>query len=280
MTRRFTKMQGLGNDFVVVDRRSENAPPPPEVCVRVCDRHFGVGADGVLSVMTGREAAIAMHVTNADGSVAEMCGNGLRCVVRWAVDRGLLPAEGGAVETGRGVLHCRVDSDGQVCVDMGAPVLDAALVPVTADGDRFIDGSIDLGDRTLDVSAVSMGNPHAVHFVDDPAVDLRALATTLGPVVERHPRFPRRTNAEFARLTGPREIALVVWERGSGLTLACGTGACATVVAAVLTGRASAGEEILVTLPGGPLRVRVEPDLSRVWMTGPAVEVFEGVLPA
>lgn len=280
MTRRFTKLQGLGNDFVVLDRRTEGEPPPPEVCVQVCDRHFGVGADGVLSVMNGRDAAIAMHVTNADGSVAEMCGNGLRCVVRWAVDRGVLPASGGRVETGRGVLDCSVEADGQVRVDMGAPVLEAALVPVTADGERFVEQALEVGDRRLTVTAVSMGNPHAIHFVDDPAVDLRALATALGPAVERHPLFPRRTNAEFARLKGPNAIELVVWERGSGLTMACGTGACATVVAAVLSGRASAGEEVVVTLPGGPLRVRVEPDLSRVWMTGPAVEVFEGVLPA
>lgn len=280
MTLRFTKLQGLGNDFVVLDRRVEGEPPPPDACVRMCDRHLGVGADGVLSVTNGRRAPIAMHVTNADGSVAEMCGNGLRCVVRWAVNRGVLPASGGDVETGRGVLRCGVEPDGQVRVDMGAPVLSPTQVPVSATGERFVDQAIDVGDRRLVVSAVSMGNPHAVHFVDDPAVDLMALAKALGPQVERHPLFPRRTNAGFARLNAPREIELVMWERGSGLTRACGTGACATAVAAVLTGRASVGDEVLVKLPGGPLRVRVEPDLSRVWMTGPCVEVFEGVLPA
>lgn len=279
MTERFTKLQGLGNDFVVLDRREQGQPPSAERCVRVCDRNFGVGADGVLSVTKGVEAPIAMHVTNADGSIAEMCGNGLRCVVRWAVDRGLLPASGGPVETGRGVLDARIESDGQVRIDMGAPVLDAALVPVAVGSDRFVNRPIDLGDTQLVVSAISMGNPHAVHFVEDASVDLRAMALSVGPKVERHPLFPRRTNAEFARMNGPREIELVVWERGSGLTLACGTGACATAVAAVLTERAPAGESLTVHLPGGPLRIVVEPDLSRVWMTGPAVQVFEGTLP-
>lgn len=275
MALHFTKMHGLGNDFLVVDRRADATPVDPARVVLLCDRHRGVGADGVLSVLPSSRAPLAMHVTNPDGSTAEMCGNGLRCVVRWAVDRGLLPPGGGPVETGRGVLDCRVEPDGLVRVDMGRPLLAPADVPCLADGDRVVARPFAVGATSLDLTAVCLGNPHAVTFVDD-ARSLDALARELGPLVERHPSFPRRTNVEFARLTGDAALDLVVWERGAGLTQACGTGACAAAVAAVLTGRVRAGVPLAVHLPGGPLLVEVAPDLSRVWMTGPAAAVFEG----
>lgn len=273
----FTKMQGLGNDFVIVDRRAAASPLPEADAIRLCDRHLGIGADGVLSILPSDRAPLRMHVTNADGSHAEMCGNGLRCVARWAVAQGLLPEQGGRIETGAGVLETTVLADGRVRVDMGRPELAPARVPVLAGGDRFVDQVVEADGASLRITAVSMGNPHAVWFVED-ASELRGLARRLGPMVESHALFPNRTNVEFARLTGSREVELVVWERGAGLTSACGTGACATVVAAVVTGRLPAGEEAVVTLPGGPLTIVVEPDLARVWMTGPAVEVFRGEL--
>lgn len=275
MRLRFRKMQGLGNDFLVVDRRADGTPVAAADAIRLCRRRLGVGADGVLSLLPSTAAPLAMHVTNADGSEAEMCGNGLRCVVRYATEVGLLPPSGGVVETGRGLLSCVVEADGQIRVDMGAPVLDPSLIPVHAHGDRFVEHALEVGDGPLQITAVSMGNPHAVTFVEGDT-DLFALARVHGPAIERHPLFPRRTNVEFARVRSAHAIDLVVWERGSGLTQACGTGACATVVAAVLTGRAPVGEDVIVHLPGGPLRVRIEPDFSRVWMTGPAETVFDG----
>jgi diaminopimelate epimerase len=275
----FVKMQGLGNDFVVVDRREAGTPLPAELAVRLCDRHLGIGADGVLSIVPSDEAALAMHVTNADGSVAEMCGNGLRCVARWAVERGFLPAGGGVVGTGAGLRHAAVLPDGRMRVDMGRPELAPARIPLDAPGDRWVEQPLEVGGTSLRVTAVSMGNPHAVCFVDDD-VDLRGLAGRVGPLAEVHPRFPRRTNVELARLLGPRAVDLIVWERGAGLTAACGTGACATVVAGVVTSRLAAGEDVTVRLPGGALEIRVEPGLERVWMTGPAVEVFRGEVPS
>jgi diaminopimelate epimerase len=230
----------------------------------------------VLSILPSTLAPLAMHVTNPDGSVAEMCGNGLRCVVRWAIDEGVLPPAGGLVETGRGVLACSVEPDGEVRVDMGRPLLAPREIPMVAAGERVLDVPLDLGAEQLRVTAVSMGNPHAVAFIDDDR-SLEELARALGPRVEHHPLFPHRTNAEFARFTAPDAIDLVVWERGAALTLACGTGACATVVAAGLLGRSRFGDLVRVRLPGGVLRVQVDPDGSRVWMTGPAVHVFDGV---
>lgn len=271
----FVKLEGLGNDFVVIDRREAGVPVEASAAIRLCDRHRGIGADGVLSLMRSERAPIAMHVTNADGSIAEMCGNGLRCVVRYAVDRGLLPPEGGPVDTGRGVLDCRVEPDGQVRVDMGAPRLQPQDVPVALPGERIIEAPLLIDDREFHFTAVSMGNPHAITFVDGPE-SLVDLARRWGPLVERDARFPNRTNVEFARIAGPEHIDLVVWERGSGLTQACGTGACATAVAATLTGRVSPGVPVAVDLPGGRLRIEVEPALARVWMTGPAREVFDG----
>jgi len=275
----FVKMQGLGNDFIVVDRREAGVPLPPAECIALCDRHRGIGADGVLAVLPSDSAPLAMHVTNSDGSIAEMCGNGLRCVARYAVDRGLLPAAGGVIDTGRGLLECHVEPDGEIRVDMGAPVLIPERIPAQYPGQWAVEVPLELANERLIITAVSMGNPHAVAFVPE-GQDVREWAVRLGPAVERHHAFPNRTNAEFARFTGPRAIELVVWERGAGLTQACGTGACATVVAAILNGLARVEETIRVFLPGGALRVRVETSFARVWMMGPAVEVYRGEIPA
>ncbi len=288
----FFKYEGLGNDFVVVDLRG-GAPVPspidPAIAVGLCDRHRGVGADGVLGVLppTTPGSDARMVVINADGSEAEMCGNGIRCVAKALFD-GALP--GGAIrkhvlaiDTGAGLLECRIfeGADGgceSVAVAMGRPRLERAELPMEGAAGRVLEEAIELagprGTRRFAITGVSMGNPHAVTFLGDDE-DPRALAEEFGPALERHRAFPRRTNAEFARVKGER-IELVVWERGCGITLACGTGACATAVAAILTGRAPAGRELTVVLPGGPLGITVTEDLSNVTMRGPARRVFSG----
>ena len=263
---RLHKYQGLGNDFIVADLRAGvPAPSPldPEVARRLCDRRLGIGADGVLAIVPSERAVAGMRIRNADGSEPEMCGNGIRCVAKHLYDGGLrrspIP-----IETASGVLDCAVAE--------GPDGLTAAVT--VAMGQPRVEGPaerIDAGGRTFEIVRVSMGNPHAIAFVD--GEDLLALAERYGPLIERDLRFPARTNVEFARIADDG-IDLRVWERGCGITLACGTGACATMVAAVATGRLPADREIEVRLLGGPLRIRVAPDLSQVWMTGPAIHVF------
>jgi diaminopimelate epimerase len=290
---RFAKMEGCGNDFLVVDVReggpahaADPSPERPEAAVALCDRHFGVGGDGVLvvSAPTATGAVARMRVLNADGSEAEMCGNGIRCVTKYLYERDArLRQPELAIETGAGVLRCGVTLDGRrhvthVSVAMGRPRTERAAIPITGPADeRVVEQELSLAGRTFRMTCVSMGNPHAVLFLDGDE-PLRPLAERYGPSLERHEWFPRRTNAEFARVRrtdGPAEIDLVVWERGCGITLACGTGACATAVAACLTGRARPGVEIPVHLLGGTLAITVAPDLSGVTMRGPAEEVLE-----
>lgn len=267
---RFDKLEGLGNDFVVLDERDNDAPSLSlEARVALCDRAFGVGADGVLTLLRSRDraAAVRMHVTNADGSEPEMCGNGLRCVSRWLVERGLVPADGAhAVDTDAGVKGVRAHDDGTFEVDMGP----AAFLDDAPQGDEVEAG----GARYLGRS-VSMGNPHLV--LEAPA-DV-ALALRVGPALERHPAFPQRTNVGFASPRGRAEVDLVVFERGSGLTLACGTGACAAAAAMVKAGHCTADTPIVVNLPGGPLTI-VVPGNPResVKMRGPARFVFSGAM--
>jgi diaminopimelate epimerase len=282
---RFGKYHGLGNDFLVVDLRGERPEPSPEdpALVRgLCDRRFGVGGDGVLAVLPpATEGAHArMRVLNADGGEAEMCGNGLRCVARYLVERDRLDVRRLTIDTGAGPLTCELSGDGgdidAVTVDMGRPRLRRDEIPMTGPGDqRCISVPLPVLGRELALTAVSMGNPHAVAFVDEGGPELRRLAETIGPAIETHVWFPRRTNVELARVHGPREIELVVWERGCGITLACGTGACATAVAACLNGLAEPDVEITVRLLGGELAVRVLPDYRSVLMRGPAVHVFD-----
>ncbi|MCC6746459.1 MAG: diaminopimelate epimerase [Deltaproteobacteria bacterium] len=284
----FRKLHGLGNDFIVVDGLSRSAPvdllTARETAVRLCDRHRGIGADGVLLVLASPspDALAQMRVINSDGSESEMCGNGIRCVAKLLHDHleGFRHLSEIPILTGAGVLRCALTrgDDGlvrSVRVDMGRPGLEARELPMQAEG-RFVDQPIQVGDTTLRATAVSMGNPHLVTFAEATA-DVTALAAALGPSLERHPRFPQRTNVEFARPAANREgLDLAVWERGCGLTLACGTGACATAVAATVTGRHPAGRPLPIHLPGGTLDILVAEDLSRVWMEGPATMVFEG----
>ncbi|HLI26229.1 MAG TPA: diaminopimelate epimerase [Chloroflexota bacterium] len=272
----FVKMHGLGNDFIVVDLLARGQERPDSewaaLAVRLCDRHFGVGADGVLLALPSEAADVRMRIFNSDGSEAEMCGNGIRCLARYARDRGL----GGdrlRVETLAGVLELTfADAGRAVRVDMGPPRLAAREIPVALDGERVIDQPIEVDGYRWRFTAVSMGNPHAVVFLAPE--ELAALPLErIGPQVEHHPLFPARTNFHAVAVTSPHSATVRVWERGAGPTLACGTGACAVTVAGVLKGLLESPVD--VTLPGGTLRIAWEPD-GHVYMTGPAEYVFRG----
>lgn len=277
---RFAKYHGLGNDFIVVDLRAASAADAaavqdPANVRAACDRQFGIGADGVLAILPSSQADARMRVLNADGSEAEMCGNGIRCVVKELHDRGGLARNELAIETGAGRLVCELVDNG-VTVAMGAPRLSRGDIPMIGPaGERCVAQPLAIDGASLELTCVSMGNPHAIAFVESRE---RAwhLAQTVGPKVERHAWFPQRTNAEFAHVRGRREIDLVVWERGCGITLACGTGACATTVAAIVTGRCDERGAVRVHLPGGELAIEVLPGLANVRMHGPAVHVFDG----
>jgi diaminopimelate epimerase len=287
----FAKVQGLGNDFLVVDLRPGQpgalvrpSPLEPAVARALCDRHFGIGADGVLAILPGRQGDARMRVINADGSEAEMCGNGIRCVAKvlWERDPALRRPTL-HIDTGAGLLACAIAADGgevqSVTVKMGRPRLTRDQIPMAGPTEeRAVRVPLRVGERTFSLTAVSMGNPHAVIFVDDPGEDLRALAEEHGPDIEVDPLFPRRTNVELARVSGG-DIELVVWERGCGITLACGTGACATAVAAALERRIPAGRETAIHLLGGTLFITAVPSgeqgFSDVEMRGPATIVYE-----
>lgn len=268
----FSKYQGTGNDFLVIDGRSympvvDWATAAPFLC----DRHYGVGADGLLLVSRSDHALVKMEVVNADGSRPEMCGNGIRCVARFLHDRGEVGFGPFDVETDAGVLHPEVLPDGEVRVDMGPPVLERGRIPMAGPPhERAIEEPVGMGSGMVLVTAVSMGNPHAVIFVRD--LDKVPVADW-GPRLEENDLFPARANIEFAEVAGPKLARMRVWERGSGITLACGTGACATLVAGVLTGRLE--REATIQLPGGPLSIRWDEN-DHLWLTGPAEHVFDG----
>jgi diaminopimelate epimerase len=275
-TLRFTKLHGTANDFVYVDARAGFPGDPAALAPRLCDRRRGIGADGLILVLPAQNGAAdcRMAIWNADGSRAEMCGNGIRGLAKFVLDHGLVRADPLRVETDAGVLTLRptYDEDGRVrrvTVDMGAPVWDGRRIPVAADGE-VIERPLAVGGRAWTVTCVSMGNPHCVVFVEDPAALPLA---EIGPRFAGHPFFPRGVNAEFVRVAGPARLAMRVWERGAGETMACGTGACAAAVAAARTGRA--GRHVTVALPGGDLDVEWRAD-DHVLMTGDAVEVFTG----
>lgn len=272
---RFWKYQGIGNDFILLDGTAGDLEIDTEWCRRACDRHYGIGADGVLYVMPGEGTDITMRIINADGSEAEMCGNGIRCVAKYAADHGVVPGDTMTIHTLAGDLGAEVfrGDDGlvrTVRINMGAPILDGRTVPVDYDG-RFIDQPFDADGVPIRANAVSMGNPHFITFtpLDDATVD------RLGPILERHPFFPRKTNVEFCRVEDGK-IYIRVYERGAAWTLACGTGACATTTAAALNGMVPFGTPVDVHLPGGWLRITVDKDLGYVLMEGPAELVFTG----
>ncbi|MFO0951791.1 MAG: diaminopimelate epimerase [Isosphaeraceae bacterium] len=276
---KFTKMHGIGNDYVYVNTFDQKPPADPaKLAVAVSDRHFGVGSDGLILIGPSEVADARMRMFNADGSESEMCGNGVRCVAKYIHDHGIATKPRVKVETGRGVLTLEIEAvDGKaarVRVDMGAPILQASDIPTKLPGNPPVNVPVEVGGKTLAVTAVSMGNPHAVAYVDDAAA---FPLETLGPLLEHHPSFPRRVNVHVVQVIGPGEVIMRTWERGSGITLACGTGACAVCVAGVLTGRS--GRTILAHLPGGDLTLEWPADDGSVYMTGPASEVFQGEWP-
>ncbi len=268
---RFTKMHGLGNDFVLVDCRGHDPGGWPALAPRLAHRRLGVGCDQVILIRGSGTADFRMDIYNADGSRAEMCGNGIRCFARYVRDRGLWQGEALRVETLAGTVTARFAGE-DVEVDMGAPVLEGRRIPVDADG-AVRDHPLPVGRVSVKVTCVSMGNPHAVVFVDDAETFPVA---EMGPLIEGSPFFPNRTNAEFVQVLGPDRVRMRVWERGAGITPACGSGACAAAVAAHWTGRT--GREVTVVLDGGELRIRWDPETGHVLMTGPATAVFEGEL--
>ena len=274
---RFTKMHGLGNDYVYVDGAAESVADPADVARRVSDRHFGIGADGLILILPDDDCDVRMRMFNADGSEGQMCGNGIRCVAKYAYDHGLSRANPMRVATEAGVktIELEIGADDTVVaatVDMGPPILVPAEIPVDLPGERAIDVALEVDGQTLAMTCVSMGNPHAVIYVDDvAAVPLERI----GPRIENHRLFPQRINVHFVQVHSDEEVTMRTWERGSGITLACGTGASAVCVAGVLTGRG--GRAITAHLPGGDLRLEYREADDHVLMTGPAREVFSGV---
>jgi diaminopimelate epimerase len=281
---RFTKMQGCGNDYVYVDCVRQPPPRDPAALSRaVSNRHFGVGADGLILIGPSEVADARMRMFNADGSEAEMCGNGVRCVAKYVHDHGIARKGQLKIETGRGVLTLDLEvRNGQIArvtVDMGEPILQASDIPTTLPGNPPVEVPLVALERPLRLTCVSMGNPHAVAFrddLDDGPGRSNAVAF-FGPAIERDPAFPRRVNVHFVKVRSPSEVTMRTWERGSGITLACGTGACAVCVAGVLSGRT--GRKLLAHLPGGDLELHWSETDNRVYMTGPAVEVFSGEWP-
>ncbi|MCA9080989.1 MAG: diaminopimelate epimerase [Planctomycetaceae bacterium] len=276
---KFTKLHGAGNDYVYVDCFQESLPDDiAELARRVSDRHFGIGSDGLILICPSKQADARMRMFNADGSESEMCGNGVRCVAKYVYDHGIATKPELTIETGRGVLTLQVFPENgkvqQVRVNMGAPILEAAKIPTTLPGDPPLKTPLEVGGKTLEVTCVSMGNPHCVTFVDEVNDDW---VHRIGPMVETHPAFPRRVNAEFIQIVSRSEMIMRVWERGSGETLACGTGACASAVAAVLNDLTD--RKVLCHLPGGDLTLEWA-ESGEVYMTGPATEVFTGEWPA
>ena len=272
---RFTKMHGAGNDYVYVNCFSEPFPTDPAaLAIAVSDRHKGIGADGLILICPSERGDARMRMYNADGSESEMCGNGVRCVAKYVHDHGIARKDLLRIETGRGVLTLQLFIEqGQarrIRVNMGPPILKSADIPTTLSGDPPIRQALSVGGRELRVTCVSMGNPHCVTFVDE-ITDEWVLG--IGPRIETHPAFPQRVNAEFIQVLSPTEFNMRVWERGSGETQACGTGACAACVAGVLAGLTE--RRVLAHLPGGDLELEWA-ESGDVFLTGEAVEVFSG----
>jgi diaminopimelate epimerase len=287
---RFAKLHGAGNDYIYVNALEEQILDPAALAVKISDRHFGVGADGlILALPPRKDGQLRMRIFNADGSEAQMCGNGVRCLAKFAVERGLVkdlpvcpPGEGTCVvnvETNAGLREVTLfrDASGRISrgsVSMGRPRLEAELIPVALDGERLVDVPLTVGGQTLWMTCVNMGNPHAVFYVDDVA---GWPLEQVGPKIENHKLFPERINVHIVEVVSLGEVQMRTWERGSGITLACGTGASAVCVAGVLTGRSA--RRIVAHVPGGDLAVEWPEDAAPVTLTGPVEEVFTGEWP-
>lgn len=273
---KFTKMHGLGNDYVYVNCFEETVEQPSEVSIRVSDRHFGIGSDGLILIKPSEVADFRMDMYNADGSQAEMCGNGLRCVGKYVYDYGLTDKMSISVETLAGIKYLDFQIEegkvAQITVDMGEPELRAERIPVVSGQEKVINEPIHAAGKDWNMTAVSMGNPHCIVFIDEPVKDFPL--EVVGPEFECHERFPKRVNTEFIQVLDRKTVDMRVWERGSGETMACGTGACASAVAAILCGYTE--DEITLHLLGGDLKVRWDRENNHVYMTGPAAVVFDG----
>ena len=272
---KFTKMHGCGNDYVYVNLFEETITDPEKLAIAVSDRHFGIGSDGLITIGPSDVADFRMRIYNADGSEAEMCGNGIRCVAKYVYDHGLTDQKEISVESGAGIKYLKLTvEDGVVTlvrVDMGEPILTPAEIPVKADGDKVVDEPIEVGGRLWKMTCVSMGNPHAITVVENTKeFDVE----TYGKILEVDKVFPNKTNVEFVEIIGINKIKVRVWERGVGETLACGTGACATAVACNLNGLTD--RKVNIELLGGTLNIEWNETDNHVYMTGPAVTVFEG----
>lgn len=272
---KFTKMHGLGNDYVYVNGFKELVPNASETAVRVSDRHFGIGSDGLILINPSKVADFEMEMYNADGSRAEMCGNGIRCVGKYVYDYGLTDKTSISVETLAGVKHLDLIVEGGkvvlVKVDMGSPVLEADEIPIVSEKEQVVNEQIAVDGTVYYMTGVSMGNPHVVVYIDD--VDGLDIGR-IGPEFESHECFPKRINTEFCKVIDSKTVQMRVWERGSGETLACGTGACAVAVASVLNGFTE--DEVTIQLLGGDLQIQWDRDANKVYMTGPACVVFDG----
>ena len=274
---KFTKMHGIGNDYVYVNCFEEQVWNPSEVAIKVSDRHFGIGSDGLILICPSNKADFEMKMYNADGSRGEMCGNGIRCVAKYVYDYGLTDKTQISVETLGGIKYLDLTvEDGKVSlvkVDMGKPKLEADLIPIISEREQVIDEPIEVDGKEYHMTGVSMGNPHAVIYVDDvKGLDLEKI----GPKFENHERFPKRINTEFVHCIDRQTVEMRVWERGSCETLACGTGACAVAVSSILNNLTDT--QVTVKLLGGDLQIEWDREKDRVFMTGPATVVFDGVI--
>ncbi|MBC8079013.1 MAG: diaminopimelate epimerase [Gorillibacterium sp.] len=274
----FTKMQGIGNDFIIIYGEQRLPLNVSELARDWCDRHFGIGADCLVYLLPSEKADILMRIINADGTEPEQCGNAIRCAAKYMYDRGIVKQVDITIETiGAGVqpIHILVENGVAVAarVDMGSPILAATAIPTTLDGEQVVAVPIEAGGRTFHFTGVSMGNPHCVIYMDD-AVHVEL--AEWGPLLETHAFFPRKTNVEFVTVLHPNHLVMRVWERGVGPTLACGTGACAVLVASVLNGYSE--RKATVSLAGGDLEIEWSEADGKVYMTGPAVEVFQGTV--
>ena len=274
---KFTKMNGCGNDYVYINGFVENVENPKELVKKVSDRHFGIGSDGLILIVPSDKADFCMRMFNADGSEGEMCGNGIRCVAKYVYDHKMTDKTEISIETKAGIKYLDLTvEDGKVTkvkVDMGEPILEPKEIPVRSEKKRVVNEPIAVAEKTWNMTCVSMGNPHAVVFVEDTgSLEIEKY----GPLFENHELFPNRTNTEFVQVLNRNEINMRVWERGSGETLACGTGTCASVVACILNDFTD--EKVLVHLLGGDLEIEYEKTTNHVFMTGPAETVFEGEL--
>ena len=272
---KFTKMQGLGNDYVYVNCFQETVENPEEMAKKVSDRHFGIGSDGLILIKPSDVADFEMDMYNADGSRGAMCGNGIRCVAKYVYDYGLTDKTSITVNTASGIKYLDLTIENgkavQIRVNMGAPILEAAKIPMISEKEKVINEPIQVDGETYCITGVSMGNPHAVTYIDDvQGMEIEKI----GPKFEFHPCFPDRVNTEFVKVLDDHTVEMRVWERGSGETLACGTGACAVAVSSILNGYTK--DEVTVKLLGGDLKIFWDKKENLVYMTGPAEVVFDG----